>query len=331
MTPERKAGRTQSQRVGPGGIVPAAPEIAKAVQFPTLGKMSHPAVKTNFLVRLGSFVRFSHTVFALPFALIAMLVAGGGTVAPMVFFWILVSAVAARTLAMCFNRLVDWESDKLNPRTKDRHTLVSRPQAWLLLAACAGVTLAATARLNTLCFALSPVMIVILCFYSLTKRFTAFSHFFLGLALSVAPVGAWIAVRASLGALPPFILATAVLLWTFGFDLIYSTLDAEFDRRQGLFSFPSRFGVPAALRLAKVLHVLAALSFIWFWKAADLGPGYAAACGVTLLALVWEHRLAANLDAGSINRAFFQINAMVSMTLLAGTLVDFKVWRHFLP
>jgi 4-hydroxybenzoate polyprenyltransferase len=293
--------------------------------------MSHPAVKTNFLVRLGSFVRFSHTVFALPFALIAMLVAGGGTVAPMVFFWILVSAVAARTLAMCFNRLVDWESDKLNPRTKDRHTLVSRPQAWLLLAACAGVTLAATAKLNTLCFALSPAMIVILCFYSLTKRFTAFSHFFLGLALSVAPVGAWIAVRASLGALPPFILATAVLLWTFGFDLIYSTLDAEFDRRQGLFSFPSRFGVPAALRLAKVLHVLAALSFIWFWKAADLGPGYAAACGVTLLALVWEHRLAANLDAGSINRAFFQINAMVSMTLLAGTLVDFKVWRHFLP
>jgi len=293
--------------------------------------VSHPAAKPNFLVRLGTFVRFSHTVFALPFALIAMLVAGGGTVAPMVFFWILVSAVAARTLAMCFNRLVDWESDKLNPRTKDRHTLVSRPQAWLLLAACAGVTLAATAKLNTLCFALSPAMIVILCFYSLTKRFTAFSHFFLGLALSVAPVGAWIAVRASLSALPPFILATAVLLWTFGFDLIYSTLDAEFDRRQGLFSFPSRFGVPAALRLAKVLHVLAALSFIWFWKAAGLGPGYAAACGVTLLALVWEHRLAANLDAGSINRAFFQINAMVSMTLLAGTLLDFKVWRHFLP
>jgi 4-hydroxybenzoate polyprenyltransferase len=293
--------------------------------------MSPPAAKPNFLVRLGTFVRFSHTVFALPFALISMLVAGGGTVAPMVFFWILVSAVAARTLAMCFNRLADWESDKLNPRTRDRHTLISRPQAWLILAACVGVTLAATARLNPLCFALSPVMILILCFYSLTKRFTAFSHFFLGLALSVAPAGAWVAVRASLSDLPPFVLAAAVLLWTFGFDLIYSTLDAEFDRRQGLFSFPSRFGIPAALYLAKVLHVLAAVCFIWFWKAAGLGPGYAAACAVTLLALVWEHRLATNLDAGSINRAFFQINALVSMTLLAGTLFDFKAWRHFLP
>ncbi len=314
------------------GSVPLgeAAKVAKAAQFRTLGKVSHPAAKPNLLVRLGTFVRFSHTVFALPFALIAMLVAGGGTVAPMVFFWILVSAVAARTLAMCFNRLMDWESDKLNPRTKDRHTLVSRPQAWLMFSASLIGTLGAAYMLNPLCLAFSPIMIVILCFYSLTKRFTAFSHFFLGLALSVAPAGAWIAVRASLSALPPFILATAVLLWTFGFDLIYSTLDAEFDRRQGLFSFPSRFGVPATLRLAKVLHLLAALSFLWFWKAAGLGPGYAAACAVTLLALVWEHRLAANLDAGSINRAFFQINAMVSMTLLAGTLVDFKVWRHFM-
>lgn len=292
--------------------------------------MSHPAARPNFLVRLGTFVRFSHTVFALPFALISMFVAGGGSVAPRIFLWILVSAVSARTLAMCFNRLVDWESDKLNPRTRDRHTLVSRPQAWLMFSASLAGALGAAYNLNPLCLALSPIMIVILCFYSLTKRFTAFSHFFLGLALAVAPVGAWIAVRASIGALPPFILGTAVLLWTFGFDLIYSTLDADFDRKQGLFSFPSRFGIPAALRLAKLLHLLAALSFLWFWKAADLGPGYAAACVVTFLALVWEHRLAANLDAGSINRAFFQINALVSLTLLAGTLVDFKVWRLIL-
>jgi len=278
-------------------------------------------------MRLGTFVRFSHTVFALPFALIAMVVAGDGRVTASVFLWILLSATGARTLAMCFNRLSDWEIDKLNPRTSGRHTLVSRPQALATLLLSLAVVLYATHKLNPLCFALSPLMLVILCFYSLTKRFTAFSHFFLGLALSVAPAGAWIAVKASLADARPLLLCLAVLVWTFGFDLIYSTLDADFDKKQGLFSFPSRYGVPAALRLARGLHIAAAVLFIAFGWAAQLGAAYACACAVTLGGLIWEHRLAGSADPGKINVAFFQINALVSMTLLAGVLFDFKVWK----
>lgn len=289
--------------------------------------MDTPAARPPFLQRLGTFIRFSHTVFALPFALISMLVAGEGRVTSRAFGWILLSAAAARTVAMCFNRLVDWEIDKRNPRTEGRHKLVSKSQAWLTLVLAGALTFFATYNLNALCFGLTPLMLVILCFYSLTKRFTAFSHLFLGIALAVAPAGAWVAIRASLWAFEPFVLGFAVLAWTFGFDLIYSTLDSDFDRHHGLFSFPSRYGIPAALRLAKSLHVIAALTFIAFGWVARLGPGYGVACVITLGALIWEHRLAATLDPGQINRAFFQINALVSMTLLAGTLIDFKAWR----
>jgi 4-hydroxybenzoate polyprenyltransferase len=228
---------------------------------------------------------------------------------------------------MCFNRLVDWEIDKRNPRTEGRHKLVTKGQAWSTLIASAVLVFFATYKLNWVCFALSPLMVAILCFYSLTKRFTAFSHFFLGLALSVAPAGGWIAVRGSLFDLQPYILAAAVLAWTFGFDLIYSTLDAEFDTRQGLFSFPAKFGIPAAQRLAKALHVVAALLFIMFGLFAKLSFGYGAACLLTLGALVWEHRLASSSDPKLINIAFFQINALVSMSLLAGVLFDLKVWQ----
>jgi len=292
--------------------------------------MDTPAARPPFLLRLGAFIRFSHTVFALPFALIAMLVASDGNISAATLGWILLCAVSARTFAMCFNRLADWHVDKLNPRTSERHTLVSRPQAGATLLVSAGASIWATHKLNAACFALSPLMLLILSFYSLTKRFTPFSHFFLGLALAVAPAGAWIAVRSSLASPEPFLLGFAVLVWTFGFDLIYSTLDAEFDQTHSLFSFPARFGIPAALKLAKALHLVAALSFIAFGISARLGVFYGAACLLTLCALVWEHRLAATLDPGQINKAFFQINALVSMTLLVGTLLDLKVWRLIL-
>ena len=284
--------------------------------------MNAAATQSSFLTRLGSFIRFSHTVFALPFALIAMFVAARGLPKAAVFGWIIVCAVAARTLAMCFNRLMDWEIDKLNPRTEGRHKLVSKPQAWTVLIASGALAVWASHQLNFLCFALSPLMVLILCFYSLTKRFTPFSHLFLGLALSVAPMGAWAAVRATLLEFEPYILATSVLLWTFGFDLIYSTLDTEFDRANGLFSFPARFGIPAALRTAKVLHCAAALGFLSFGWMAQLGAGYAVGCALTLLGLFWEHRLASTLEPARINQAFFQINALVSLTLLGGTLFD---------
>lgn len=287
--------------------------------------------KPPFLSRLAAFIRFSHTIFALPFGLIAMLAAGGGRVAPAVFGWIIVCTVASRTLAMCFNRLMDWEFDKLNPRTADRHKLVSKTHAWCLLVLSGILAVFASAKLNPLCLALSPLMLFILCFYSITKRFTAFSHLFLGLALAVAPVGAWVAVRGVLFELPPMLLGAAVLCWTFGFDLIYSTLDADFDRRQGLYSFPSRYGVGAALRLARVLHIAAVLLFWGFGQSAGLAWGYKAACTLSCGALVWEHRLAQTLVPKYINQAFFQINALVSIMLLAGVLVEYRLWEVLLP
>jgi 4-hydroxybenzoate polyprenyltransferase len=285
--------------------------------------MPNAAATTKpFIFRLGEFIRFSHTIFALPFALIAMLVAANGRVPWPVLGWILVCMVAARTAAMCFNRLADWEIDKENPRTASRHTLLAKSSAWIVFALGVAVSILAAWQLNPLCFYLSPVMIALITFYSLTKRFTAYSHFFLGLALSVAPMGAWAAVRGELWSITPYFLAGAVVCWVFGFDLIYSTLDAEFDRRKGLFSFPARYGVPASLRLARILHGVAALGFFAFGWLAGLGHGYWLAWLVVLAALVWEHRIANPDNPGSINAAFFNVNALVSMSLLAGVLLD---------
>ena len=282
------------------------------------------AVSTKpFLLRLGQFVRFSHTIFALPFALIAMFVAGNGRVPVTVFVWILVCMVAGRTAAMCFNRLVDWEIDKENPRTASRHTLLGKSSAWITFTLTLVPLVFGTWKLNPLCFYLSPVMLVLITFYSLTKRFTAFSHFFLGLALSVAPMGAWAAVRGELWSVTPYFLAAAVLCWVFGFDLIYSTLDADFDRKKGLFSFPARFGVWPALKLARILHGIAAIAFLVFGWLAHLGPYYWAAWLVVLLALIWEHRIANPESPASINEAFFNVNALVSISLLAGVFLNY--------
>ena len=290
--------------------------------------MSVASGSPSFLLRLGTFVRFSHTVFALPFALIAMLVAGNGRVRPSVFLWILLCMIAARTAAMCFNRLMDWEIDKENPRTADRHRLIRKSQGWLVLVASTLLAIGSSWQLNPFCFRFSPLMLGIIFFYSLTKRFTAFSHLFLGIALGIAPLGAWAAVQGSLFSSPePFVLAAAVICWTFGFDLIYATLDAAFDQKRGLFSFPSRFGIPASLRLARALHLLAAGTFAAFGIVTKMGPSYWVASAVSAGALIWEHRLANSVDPGQINRAFFQINALVSLTLLTGVAIHFQIWN----
>lgn len=275
-----------------------------------------------FLLRLGAFVRFSHTVFALPFALISLLVAGGGRVSLQLLGWVLVCMVSARTAAMCFNRLADWEIDKQNPRTAQRHKLISKQHGWVVMAVSLVMLFIATWNINRLCFYLTPFMVVVILSYSLTKRFTAFSHFFLGLALGIAPLGAWAAVTGELTSVPPYILGAAVLFWTFGFDLIYSTMDIEFDRRMGLFSFPSRYGVPATLSLARILHGIAFAGFLVFGRVANLGVFYWIACMVVVVELVREHRYAKRADPDSINRAFFQSNAVVSLSLLLGVILD---------
>lgn len=254
-----------------------------------------------------------------------MITAADGNLLPPQLGWILGCVVCARTVGMCFNRLVDWEFDKTNPRTADRHTLISQRQGWTILSITALASVYCAFRINSLCFALSPLMLALVCFYSLTKRFTAFSHFFIGLALAQAPMGAWAAVRGTLFELPPVLLASGVLLWTFGFDLIYSTLDTQHDQRLGLFSFPSRYGIPAALRLAKGLHLLAASAFIAFGVTAHLSLPYHLASSLGVIALIAEHRLAAKADPSAINQAFFTVNAVVSVLLLAGIVLHFAL------
>ena len=267
------------------------------------------------------FIRFSHTVFALPFALGSMFVAAGGLPSLRVFSGILAAMVCARTAAMTFNRLADWEFDKRNPRTEGRHRLVGKnvAVAWCL-AASAGFVLSAW-WLNPLCLLLSPFALGIVFFYSLAKRFTSFAHFFLGLALAAAPVGAWIAVTGTLG-FPPLVLAAAVLVWVAGFDLIYATQDYEVDKREGLHSMVLRLGVRGAMKLALWLHAGALAGLAGFGFAAGAGIVYYLSLGVVAAALVYEHFEARRGDIASINRAFFRANAIVGVAFVAGTFLD---------
>ncbi len=271
--------------------------------------------------RFLSFIRFSHTIFALPFALGSMFVAADGLPSGRVFSLVVLAMVFARTAAMTFNRLADWEIDKRNPRTAGRHQLVSKSVAALACLVSASLFVATAWLINPLCFALSPVALVIVFFYSLTKRFTHAAQFFLGLALAVAPIGAWLAVTGSF-ALPPLVLGASVLCWVAGFDIIYATQDLEVDRREGLYSMVVRHGISRALALATLLHALALTGFLFFGAVARLGPIYFLGLGFVGAGLIYEHLLAGKGTIVAVNRAFFQVNAAVSAIFVLTTLAD---------
>lgn len=271
----------------------------------------------NFL----RFIRFSHTIFALPFALGAMFVAADGLPSPSLLARVLLAMVFARTAAMTFNRLADWEIDRRNPRTEGRHKLVSRPAALAACAISALLFIATTAFINPLCFALSPVALAIVFFYSFTKRFTNGAQFFLGLALAVAPVGGWLAVTGAFSP-PPLVLAAAVLCWVAGFDIIYATQDYEIDRRDHLHSLVVALGIPRALMLAVILHLIAFGGFVAFGLLAKLGAVYFGGLALVAAGLVYEHLLASRGSLAAVNRAFFQVNAAVSAIFVLCTLVD---------
>jgi 4-hydroxybenzoate polyprenyltransferase len=278
----------------------------------------------------GRLVRFSHTVFALPFALASVALAWPQhPVTPRALFWILVAMVAARTAAMGFNRLADRKIDALNPRTEGWELprgAVKVSEAIALTVASTLVFVIAAYQLNWICFVLSPVALLIVFFYSLTKRFTWASHLFLGLALSVAPVGAWLAV-----ARPPFelhevatpvFLGIAVIFWLAGFDVIYSLQDREFDRAHGLYSIPVRFGVARALQLSSFFHFLTVVCLALVGLMAESGLVYWLGFGAVAAVLFWEHRIVTPNDLSRINRAFFDFNAYVSIGYFLATLVD---------
>jgi 4-hydroxybenzoate polyprenyltransferase len=296
----------------------------------------------SLLSKWASFVKFSHTVFALPFALASMMLAARdqrGWPGWRVFVLVLVAMVSGRTCAMAFNRIVDRRFDALNPRTAGRHLpagAISMTSAVSLCLVSGAGLVAASWALNPLCFALSPVALFFICFYSLTKRFTDFTHVWLGIALAIAPVGAWLAVKGGVEFLPmidgklklshsafvPLVLALSVLLWLFGFDIIYATQDYEFDRRQGLHSLVVRWGPKNALGVAFIAHLLLWMLLAVFGALAAFRLAYWLGLMVIGVLLLAEHLLARRRDTHSVNIAFFKLNGTISALFLGLVAVE---------
>jgi 4-hydroxybenzoate polyprenyltransferase len=274
----------------------------------------------------GSFVRFSHTVFALPFALAAMMVAARenrGWPGWRTFGLILAAMVCGRTCAMAFNRIVDRKLDAMNPRTANRHLPSGQISLFSAISLCvlsAAGLVVASYFLNPLCFYLSPVALVVICFYSLTKRFTDYTHVFLGIALALAPVGAWLAVKGAkvlpLEILQMTALALAVVLWLVGFDIIYALQDYEFDKSQGLRSLVVAWGPRNALAAAFLAHMIMCGLLLAFGLLCGFRIAYVAGWFIIVGCLVLEHWIARRRSLNWINLAFFRLNALVGAVFL---------------
>ena len=269
-------------------------------------------------------IKFSHTLFALPFALLSAVLAAEGIPRLSVLLKILAAMVGARSAAMAHNRLADRDIDAINPRTSSRALpagTLSVAFVRVFLVASVAVFVAAAASLNRLTFLLSPVALALLLVYAYTKRFTAASHLVLGLCLALAPVGAWIAVRGSID-LVPILLGLAVLVWTAGFDILYSLQDEEHDRRIGLKSVPSLFGTRTALVVSTLLHAVMIPLLFAVWRLSAGGALFAAGIAVTAAALLYQHAIVRPGDLSRINTAFFTANGLVSTTLAVCGIAD---------
>jgi 4-hydroxybenzoate polyprenyltransferase len=264
-------------------------------------------------------IKIEHTLFALPFALLGAIAAARGVPSPKTIFWIAVAMVGARSAAMAFNRLVDRDFDAANPRTATRALPAGLVGVQFVRAFTIGSALLlvlAAGMLNWLALALSPVALASVLGYSYTKRFTALSHLALGWALSIAPAGAWIAVRGDLTR-EPLLLSLVVLLWTAGFDVLYACQDADFDRVAGLFSIPSRLGIGRALWVARALHALMFAALVAFYVLTGSGALGLVGVVVTGALLVYQHAIVRADDLSRLDAAFFTTNAFVSVILLA--------------
>ncbi len=271
--------------------------------------------------RYLSFIRFSHSVFALPFALVgALLAARIVAVDWRQVLWIVVAMVAARSAAMGFNRLVDVEFDARNPRTAMRELpqgLITRPAAALFVAIASIVFMVAAGQLSVLCLALSPVALAIVFWYSLAKRYTAYTQAFLGLAMAVAPVGGWLAAGGR-GGWEPWLLGLAIGLWVGGFDVLYACQDLEFDRAHGLRSIPVRFGLARSILISRLMHVLTILCMLLVGYVASLGPLYVAGVALVAALLAYEQSLVAPDDLSRVKLAF-DLNGYVGILYLVTT------------
>jgi 4-hydroxybenzoate polyprenyltransferase len=279
----------------------------------------------KLITRYLDLIKFEHTIFALPFAVMSLLVASDGRPAWPVLLWVLAAMVGARSAAMAFNRLVDRKIDAANPRTADRHLpagTVSARGAGLFVLLSAALLVLAAWMLNPLCFYLSPVALAVVLGYSYMKRVSPLAHLVLGLGLGIAPVGAWLAVRGEFAAFPLW-LSAGVMFWVAGFDTIYGCQDYEFDRRVGLHSLASRLGVEKALVLSRIFHVLSVAFMAGAFRRAD-NLGTVSLAGVVIMAglLGWEQALVRGGDLRHIDKAFFEINSWIGMILLAAVLLD---------
>ena len=274
-----------------------------------------------------AFVRFSHSVFALPFAFAGALLAARQTpITWPVVAWILAAMVAARSAAMGFNRLVDARLDALNPRTANREIprgAMSYVEAALFVVIASAVFVYAAWRLNPICFALSPVALAIVFWYSLAKRFTTWTQLFLGLAMAIAPVGGWLAVGGR-GGVEPWLLAAAIGFWVGGFDVLYACQDIDFDRANGLRSIPVRFGVARAIAMSRVMHVIAVACLIGLAWVTPLPLFYFIGVGAVALLLVYEQSLVSPNDLSQVKRAF-DLNGYVGILYLVVLAVSIYV------
>jgi len=272
-------------------------------------------------------IKFSHTIFALPFALTGLILASGGLPSLYVLTWVIVAMVGARTCAMAFNRIADVEIDSKNPRTADRHLpsgKIASRDAWVMTIAGALLLIFAAWMLNPLCLALSPVALAVLFLYPYTKRFTALCHYVLGLALAAAPLGAWIAVTGEFS-FKPVPLALAVLLWVAGFDVFYALQDLEFDSEEGLHSIPAKLGVKDALKLAAKLHITMFLLLVSQIFTFGLGLWYIAGLVLVGYLLFYEHALVTPNDLSRLDAAFFNMNGIISVVVFVATLTDMTI------
>ncbi|MEW6380598.1 MAG: UbiA-like polyprenyltransferase [bacterium] len=272
-------------------------------------------------------IKFEHTIFALPFALLAAFLAARGWPAPRQIFWILVAMVGARSAAMSFNRLVDAPIDAQNPRTRDRAIpagKIRRGEVILFLLISSVLFFFAAYSLNRLCLLLSPLILAILLLYSYTKRFTAGAHLVLGLCLGLSPLGGWIAVAGRADWLP-VVLGAGVLLWVSGFDIIYACLDHDFDRKAKLHSIPCTFGIRAGLWISILFHLGAAVCFLVLFRMAGLGPAYLTGYAITVFFLFYQHWIVRPDDLSRANFSFFIANGIISMVLCGSAIIDILI------
>ncbi len=269
-------------------------------------------------------IKFSHTVFALPFALMAAILAADGIPPSRTLFWILVAMVGARSGAMAMNRLADHGLDALNPRTRDRALptgLLRRGEVIIFTIASFALFLFAASRLNPLCLTLAPFAMAVLILYPYTKRFTSLSHLLLGVALALAPLGAWIAVTGGVAAAPA-VLSLAVLFWVAGFDILYAMADLDFDRTAGLHSIPARLGPAGAMAISRTFHGLTILLLFLLVFLSDLRLLYLTGVIVAAGLLLYEHLLVIRHGLKRLDAAFFAANGLLSIALFCFTLLD---------